>query len=143
MPGTRPGMTNSSQSPLPVLSENQLPFTHQPGGCIPAEAATIPEIVSSAFADAALEMRVPFGSRMAASARGGGSNTLSPPEEEHTMPTYRVYLIDGNDRVASYRPLEAETDAEAISAARQFVDGCDVEVWHLDRKIGRLERGGK
>jgi hypothetical protein len=80
---------------------------------------------------------------MAASAEGGGSNTLSPPEEEHTMPTYRVYLIDGNDRVASYRPLEAETDAEAISAARQFVDGCDVEVWHLDRKIGRLERGGK
>ena len=59
------------------------------------------------------------------------------------MPTYRVYLIDGNDRVASYRPLEAETDAEAMRAARQFVDGCDVEVWHLDRKIGRLERGGK
>ena len=58
------------------------------------------------------------------------------------MPTYRVYLIDGNDRVASYRPLEAETDAEAISAARQFVDGCDVEVWHLDRKIGRLEQAG-
>jgi hypothetical protein len=80
---------------------------------------------------------------MAASAEGGGSNTLSPPEEEHTMPTYRVYLIDGNDRVASYRPLEAETDAEAMRAARQFVDGCDVEVWHLDRKIGRLERGGK
>jgi hypothetical protein len=59
------------------------------------------------------------------------------------MPTYRVYLIDGNDRVASYRPLEAETDAEAMRAARQFVDGCDIEVWHLDRKIGRLERGGK
>ena len=33
------------------------------------------------------------------------------------------------------------------SAARcpacQFVDGCDVEVWHLDRKIGRLEREKK
>jgi hypothetical protein len=28
-------------------------------------------------------------------------------------------------------------------AARQFVDGCDVEVWHLDRKIGRLERAKK
>jgi hypothetical protein len=27
-----------------------------------------------------------------------------------------------------------------LKAARQFVDGCDVEVWYLDRKIGRLER---
>jgi hypothetical protein len=56
------------------------------------------------------------------------------------MPTYRAYLIDENDRVASYKVVEADSDAEALLAARQFVDGCDVEVWHLDRKIGRLER---
>ena len=56
------------------------------------------------------------------------------------MPTYRAYLIDGNNRVSSYRPIDADTDAEALQAARQFVAGCDVEVWHLDRKIGRLER---
>ena len=56
------------------------------------------------------------------------------------MPTYRAYVIDRDDRVASYKPIEAETDAEALEAARQFVDGCDVEVWYLDRKIGRLER---
>jgi hypothetical protein len=30
-----------------------------------------------------------------------------------------------------------------LKAARQFVDGCDVEVWQLDRKIGRLEREKK
>jgi hypothetical protein len=59
------------------------------------------------------------------------------------MPTYRAYFIDGADRVASYKPIEAETDAEALDAARQFVDGCDVEVWLLDRKIGRLEREKK
>jgi hypothetical protein len=57
------------------------------------------------------------------------------------MPTYRAYLIDENNRVVTYKPVEAESDAEALSAARQFIDGCDVEVWHLDRKIGRLERG--
>jgi hypothetical protein len=56
------------------------------------------------------------------------------------MPTYRAYLIDDNDRVASYKAVEADSDAEALLAARQFVDGCDVEVWLLDRKIGRLER---
>jgi hypothetical protein len=56
------------------------------------------------------------------------------------MPTYRAYIIDRDDRVASYKPIEAETDAAALEAARQFVDDCDVEVWYLDRKIGRLER---
>ena len=59
------------------------------------------------------------------------------------MPAYRVYLINADNRVASFRPLEADTDAEALQAARQFVDGCDVEVWHLDRRIGRLERARK
>jgi hypothetical protein len=54
--------------------------------------------------------------------------------------TYRAYLIDENDRVVSYKAVEACSDAEALQAARQFVDGCDVEVWHLDRKIGRLDR---
>jgi hypothetical protein len=56
------------------------------------------------------------------------------------MPTYRAYLINTDNRVASYRPIEAETDAQALQMARRFVDGCDVEVWYLDRKIGRLER---
>jgi hypothetical protein len=59
------------------------------------------------------------------------------------MPTYRAYLISEDDRVASYKPIEAESDSEALTAARQFVDGCDVEVWHLDRKIGRLARDKK
>jgi hypothetical protein len=63
--------------------------------------------------------------------------------KERTMPTYRAYLINGNDRVSSFRAIDAESDAEALKAARQFVDGCDVEVWYLDRKIGRLERGKK
>ena len=59
------------------------------------------------------------------------------------MPTYRAYLINDDNRVASYKPIEADTDAEALKAARQFADGCDVEVWHLDRKIGRVARAKK
>jgi hypothetical protein len=62
---------------------------------------------------------------------------------ENTMPTYRAYLIDGNNRVASYKPVEADSDAEALQAARQYADGCDVEVWDRDRKIGRLEPAKK
>ena len=56
------------------------------------------------------------------------------------MPTYRAYLINEDNRVTSYKPVEADTDAEALKAARRFVIGYDVEVWYLDRKIGRLER---
>ena len=59
------------------------------------------------------------------------------------MTTYRAYLINADDRVSSYRVVDADTDADALTAARQFIDGCDVEVWHLDRKIGRLGRGKK
>jgi hypothetical protein len=59
------------------------------------------------------------------------------------MPTYRAYLINRDNRVTSCKPVDADTDVEALTAARQFVDGCDVEVWDLDRKIGRLERAKK
>jgi hypothetical protein len=59
------------------------------------------------------------------------------------MPTYRAYLINGDNRVSSYRPIDADSDAEALMAARRFADGFDVEVWHLDRKIGRLDRAGR
>jgi hypothetical protein len=52
-------------------------------------------------------------------------------------------MIDGNNRVASYKPVEADSDAEALQAALQFADGCDVEVWDRDRKIGRLEPAKK
>jgi len=56
------------------------------------------------------------------------------------MPTYRAYLINHDDRVTSYKPIEAATDEDALELARQFVDGQDVEVWLLDRKVGRLDQ---
>jgi hypothetical protein len=59
------------------------------------------------------------------------------------MPTYRAYLINGDNRVTSYKPIDAATDAEALSAARQFADNYDVEVWDLARKVGRIERAKK
>ncbi len=56
------------------------------------------------------------------------------------MAIYRAYFIDQNDRVISFRPIEAATDEEALALAREFTDGVDVEVWYLDRQIGRLAR---
>jgi hypothetical protein len=66
-----------------------------------------------------------------------------PEKGERLMPTYRAYLINGDNRVTSYKPVEADTDVDAMKAAREFVDGCDVEVWYLDRRIDRLERPKK
>ena len=54
------------------------------------------------------------------------------------MPTYRAYLIDKDNRVDSYEPLDAESDEEALETARRLVNGHDVEVWSLDRMVGRL-----
>jgi hypothetical protein len=56
------------------------------------------------------------------------------------MPMYRAYFIDEDDRVESFKPVEADGDQEALTAARQFLDGHDVEVWLLDRMVGRLSK---
>jgi hypothetical protein len=67
-------------------------------------------------------------------------HALFSAEGRAVMPTYRAYLINAENRVSSYRAIDADSDAEALKAAHQFVDGCDVEVWDLDRKVGRLKR---
>jgi hypothetical protein len=56
------------------------------------------------------------------------------------MPTYRAYQIDKDDRVQSFKSVEAESDEEALEAAKQFLVGADVEVWLLDRLVGRLSK---
>jgi hypothetical protein len=54
------------------------------------------------------------------------------------MRTYRAYLIDRHDRVIDYKAIPAKSDREALEKSSQYVDGHDVEVWHLDRMVGRL-----
>jgi hypothetical protein len=56
------------------------------------------------------------------------------------MPIYRAYLIDKDNRVDSYKPIDADSGEEVLEAARQLVDGYDVEVWHLDRMVVRLSK---
>jgi hypothetical protein len=53
---------------------------------------------------------------------------------------YRAYFIDKDDRVESFKPVEADSDEEALAAAKQLVNGHDVEVWLLDRMVGRLTK---
>ena len=56
------------------------------------------------------------------------------------MPVYRAYLIEQDNRVHSYKPVDAESDQAALEAAKELVDGHDVEVWSLDRMVGRVKR---
>jgi hypothetical protein len=57
---------------------------------------------------------------------------------EGIMPIYRAYLLDKENRIKSFEAVEADSDDKALAAAKQYARGHDVEVWLLDRKVGRL-----
>ena len=45
------------------------------------------------------------------------------------MATYRAYFIDAGNHITERRDIEAESETEAIAAARQWVDGKAIEIW--------------
>jgi hypothetical protein len=54
---------------------------------------------------------------------------------ECAMAEYRAYLIGSDGHFYDVVPLICEVDAEANVKAKQLVNGRDVELWQLDRKI--------
>jgi hypothetical protein len=63
------------------------------------------------------------------------------------MLDYRAYLIGGDGHfynavsIMPYNavPLKCTNDDEAIEKARQLVDGHEVELWQLDRKVAAFK----
>ncbi len=53
---------------------------------------------------------------------------------------YRLYGLDGVDKVASAEWIEADDDQAAIAAAEQMMDGHDCELWLGPRLVTRLKR---
>lgn len=53
---------------------------------------------------------------------------------------YRVYRLDPvTSKIASPADiLDVSTDEQAIAAARELLDGKDIEIWRGDRLIKRL-----
>jgi hypothetical protein len=51
------------------------------------------------------------------------------------MPTYRAYIVGTDGHFKSSEVIIAKDDDGAIKIAEKLVDGHDVEVWQLDRKI--------
>ena len=51
------------------------------------------------------------------------------------MQDYRAFIMGPDDHVQNRVDLRCAEVAEAIKLAKQLVDGCDVELWQLDRHI--------
>ena len=52
---------------------------------------------------------------------------------------YRLYGLDGVNKVASGEWFEADDDETAIEAARRMMDGHDCELWQGRRFVARIE----
>lgn len=57
------------------------------------------------------------------------------------MATYRLYCLDGVNKVASAEWIDAESDDDALAAAEQMRGGRLCEVWQNSRLVARLEEG--
>ncbi|MDB5615763.1 hypothetical protein [Tardiphaga sp.] len=51
------------------------------------------------------------------------------------MPDYRAYIVGTDGHFKSSEAIIADNDEKAVKIAQKLVDGHDVEVWQLDRKI--------
>ena len=55
------------------------------------------------------------------------------------MQHYRVYVIGRDGHFIRSIDLNCMDDSAAIEAAKQLIDGHDLELWQSDRKIARLD----
>ena len=55
------------------------------------------------------------------------------------MADYRLYGLDGVNKVASGEWIEAADDETAIEVATQIMDGHDCELWQGSRFVKRIE----
>ena len=53
---------------------------------------------------------------------------------------YRAYIIDSDGHFHRSVSLDCLDDAEAVERAKHLLDGHDVELWQLDRKVATLDR---
>jgi hypothetical protein len=56
------------------------------------------------------------------------------------MADYRAYTVGLDGHFIGFEPLVCRDDGEAISRAKQLLDGHDIEVWCADRLVIHLKR---
>ncbi len=55
------------------------------------------------------------------------------------MSEYRVHFLGADGRIIAAVNLERPNDASAIEAAKQLLDGYDIEVWQQARVVAKLK----
>jgi hypothetical protein len=53
---------------------------------------------------------------------------------------YRIYFLDDEGRIISFKGVVCESDQQAIEQARQLLEGRDAELWQQHRFVVRLNR---
>jgi hypothetical protein len=59
------------------------------------------------------------------------------------MPEYRAYIVGQDGHFYSSKSLDCPDDVGASEAAKQLVDGHDVELWQRDRMVAKSSTGPK
>jgi hypothetical protein len=52
---------------------------------------------------------------------------------------YRAFTIGQDGHISGAEGFNAADDEEALQKARRLVDGHDVEIWQLERKVGLIK----
>jgi hypothetical protein len=55
------------------------------------------------------------------------------------MVDYRVYIIGSDGHFHRSVLLDCVDDAQAVEQAKKQLDGHDIELWQLDRKVAMLD----
>jgi hypothetical protein len=56
------------------------------------------------------------------------------------VPEYRAYTVGLDGHFIGFEPLVCSDDGEAVSKAKQLLDGHDIEVWCAERLVIHLKR---
>jgi hypothetical protein len=59
------------------------------------------------------------------------------------MPEYRIYCLDGANRITRAEQIVATNDEQAIEAARSMKPAVKRELWQRDRLVARISASGK
>jgi hypothetical protein len=62
-----------------------------------------------------------------------------PPDREQRVQHYRAYIMGWDGHILSAVDLHCPDDDAAKERAKQLVDGHDVELWQLDRRIAEFK----
>jgi hypothetical protein len=55
------------------------------------------------------------------------------------MSDYRVYIISIDDHIVDRIELDCADDDAAIEYAKRYINGQDIELWQMDRRIARFD----